>query len=530
MFHLVVLATCLLGSSTLLAQDRGARGAEKAAPQRSVRIVTWNGDQIISNDVMFRWTDFVPPAIAAAGRPGAPGAPGGPGGPGGEGGRGGAGGRGEAGGARGNAFARAAGAFSTFAQAVALDRSRDLGRLDRVEVDGDLEFQAKPPARVFALVNAGAYTGGYGGLAFDVPAGWIVVEATDVGATVLKRAADGEIIGRVRVTVHEFGDGQSLRVLFDEQAVEAERLLGPAYVERFESIEVDVKEEPIQDDGTRLKRLGRKGVERSTRAPLHLEGNLVLDGPFVPLVELLARGDEREAILAEARRVLASVRFDRAQPAPVRSDAPLGESAPPALPDDGGGRGGRGGGGGRDPMAQMQQILDGIKPVQDSAFVVDGVYVNAKLGLKTKEALPKPLFFTRADEHGFTAFFRGEDQAVVDLAAVSVTVLWGEPAVKNKQQWLTERYTDGFLGAPQDGDKPPKAKPAALGRLKGSHLEMERTVPFAGESTLDVWFVEDKGRVIVFVVSAVGSSGDRAKNIKTIEKWLKSFELARPEG
>ncbi|MCC7170503.1 MAG: hypothetical protein IT459_08640 [Planctomycetes bacterium] len=519
MRHLVVLAACFVCSSALVAQDRGARGAEKAAPQKSVRIVTWNGEQILSNDVMFRWTDFVPPAAAPAGRAGAGRGEGG-------GGRGeGGGGRGDGAGGRGNAFARAAGAFSTFTQAVGLDRSRDLGRLDRVEVDGDLEFQAKPPARTFALVNGTAYSGGYGGLAFDVAAGWSFVEATDLGATMLKRAADGEIVGRVRVSIQEFGDGQSLRVAFDEKAVEAERLLGTAYVERFESIEADLKEEPIQDDGTRLKRLGRKGVEKSSRAPLHLEGNLVLDGPFVPLVELLARGDEREAILAEARKVLASVRFDRTQPAPVRSDAPLGETAPPALPDDGGGRGGRGGGG-RDPMAQMQQVLDGIKPVQDSAFVVDGVYVNAKLGLKTKEALPKPLFFTRADEHGFTAFFRGEDQTVVDLAAVSVAVLWGEPSVKNKQQWLTERYTDGFLGAPQEGEKPTKAKPASLGKLKGSHLEMERAVPFAGESSLDVWFVEDKGRVVVFVISAVGSSGDRTRNIKTIEKWLRSFELA----
>jgi hypothetical protein len=32
------------------------------------------------------------------------------------------------------------------------------------------------------------------------------------------------------------------------------------------------------------------------------------------------------------------------------------------------------------------------------------------------------------------------------------------------------------------------------------------------------------------MISAVGSSGDRAKNVKTIEKWLKSIELTRSEG
>ncbi len=521
MRHLVVLATCLVASFEAAAQERGARGGEKAAPQKSVRIVVWDGDQILTTERMFRWTDFVAPAATPAAR----------GGRGDGGGRGeGGGGRGDGAGGRGNAFARAAGAFSTFSLAIGLDRSRDLGRLDRIEVDGDLEFQAKPPARTFARVNGTSYSGGYGGLAFDVPAGWVFADATDVAATVLKRANDGEIVGRVRVSIRAFGDGQSLRIAFDDQAVDAERLLGASYVGRFETIEADLKEEPIQDDGTRLKRLGRKGVEKGTRAPLHLEGNLVLDGPFVPLVELLARGDERDAILAEARKVLTSVRFDRGQPAPVHDETPAGETTAPALPDDGGG-GGRGGrGGGRDPMAQMQQVLDAIKPLASSPFVVDGVYTNAKLGLKAKDPLPKPLFFTRADEFGFTAFLRGEDQSVVELAAVSVAVLWGEPGVKNKQQWLAERYTDGFLGAPQDGDKPPKAKPATLGRLKGSHLEMEREVPFAGESALDVWFIEDKGRVVVFVISAVGSSGDRAKNVKTIEKWLKSIELTRSEG
>jgi hypothetical protein len=206
--HLVVLATCLVASFEAAAQERGARGGEKAAPQKSVRIVVWDGDQILTTERMFRWTDFVAPAATPAAR----------GGRGDGGGRGeGGGGRGDGAGGRGNAFARAAGAFSTFSLAIGLDRSRDLGRLDRIEVDGDLEFQAKPPARTFARVNGTSYSGGYGGLAFDVPAGWVFADATDVAATVLKRANDGEIVGRVRVSIRAFGDGQSLRIAFDDQ-------------------------------------------------------------------------------------------------------------------------------------------------------------------------------------------------------------------------------------------------------------------------------------------------------------------------
>lgn len=394
---------------------------------------------------------------------------------------------------------------------LALAAERDLGEIDRIESGGELVFQAVPEVATSAHLQERTYSGGYGGLAFDLPTAeeWQWVEATATSALAVRRDISNDIVGRVRLHVVKGGDGASLEVKLEEAELEPARLFRAADLERFASVESESTALAALENHYSVRRVLRSGVEATTGAPLHLECNLLEPGPLAPAFEVLARGERKDEVLAEARAILESVRFTR-----DRAVEPL---APAALAVEGEreGGGGRAAGGARS-----------VPEVAESPVLDKGRYSNKALGVALDAALPEGWIWSRADARGFTAYHASEGAGPFDIAAFAITVLRGRIEARDPSAWLADRYEDGLIALDPKAKKPKPAK-TKIGKYSAVHLVGETDLGAINSQGFAAW-IEDGDRTVVIVGFGAGLGTKPAERMEQARKILKALKLSKP--
>jgi len=493
-----------------------ARGAD-ALNEQEFRVVSRDGDQRFGA-LQFAWTTFDVKKSRGAGD--------GEGGDGG--GRGGRGGRGGVGAGLG---------LNMIQTLVDGDATKGLFWIDRIELDGQVVMRASSFECRSPLVDDVGYTAAYGGLAlpFKGVPGWQAVLADDLSLTLVRRDQDDAIVGALRLGIHRFGNGEKLDLELDPETIDVDAVLREVDRLRFDHVDDRGEKTHHLADGSAMHVVHRVGAEVGSLVPLTIEAWFWTLGPFLPRVDVMARGADRDAVLAESRLLLDAVRFTKDEPAPRRRDVTENDDGGQGRDDggrdggreggrdggrgNGGGRGGRGGGGG-----MFAGLIDDALEDDDSEFLTDGRYVNPRLGVEFRSKLPKDWTYLRADETGLLAIAAPSDARGFELAAVGLTVLDGSLAVDKPEVWLAERYlTPGTEG------KAPRPKKTRLGNVSAYKEEVEQDL-FRNRALQRRFFIDDRGRTVVLTSYGSGS-GTRAESLlKPLTKWLKSLKLSTPEG
>lgn len=393
-----------------------------------------------------------------------------------------------------------------------------LGRLERVEQDQQALFQANLVEYTSKYATKSGYAGSYGELGFVLPEGdWQFISATASSATAVRRAPDGDIVGRIRVWLLAEGDGSTASKPLDLAAAKPARLLTKLDRRRFAKFDVATETDEMLLSGARMRRVVRAGVELVSDAPCHLEANVPLEGPFFPVFEILARGPEKDAILEQCRAVLQTFRYTQGKPVAPQEQVGLDEPED----DDGG-------------TLRPRDLLGALESLSQDAvseFVVKRKYENPWLGIAMKAALPEDWIFYKATIEGFAVSKMPKaNVGWFDLGFGTIGVLDGVAKGKDSAGWVLDRYIAGLppIEDPKAVPKPKKGKVASyatrefvysttIGRGNGS------------EAWVSVHVIENGGRTICVMRLASGQGNQPPQRLDELLKWLKSLSITAPK-
>ncbi len=390
------------------------------------------------------------------------------------------------------------------------------GRLERVEQDQKLQFQANRTTCVSHFATQDGFSGGYGDMRFVLSKEWEILEAQSSKVIALQRDETGDIIGRIRVYLLEGGDGQSAQRTLEAGKTKPGKIFRKLDRARFAKLDVKTETDEMLASGVKVRRVVRAGIELVSDQPCHLEVDVPSDGAFFPAFEILARGPKKDQIVEQCRTILETFTY-------VRDKA----VAPEATIDDGKDA--------TNPLAglKLRDLMTMVQSIGSDAnaeFVIKGKYENPYLGVAVKANLPEGWAFFNASEAGCIAVrVPAPNTGMFDYGFSSIAVLDGTPVSTDPTGWVCDRFLAGL--PPVDDPKlAPKPKKSKLGQYPDKEFVSIHEYGSRGnEARVAVHAIEHLHRIVIAVRLTNGVGTQPAKCLDEILKWLKAIALDSPK-